>query len=113
MNYPKKRKPAGTIECEICGKIMPKRGYRGHLWLEHGLKEGINDSLKSKLAVNRYLNYLAEEHLKDGLDEMRFEYLRNLKATIGEVDEYSTGKFIFRRKNERYYSIRRLNAYDD
>ena len=42
MSYPKYRKPAGKVICEICGKLVSMRGYRGHLWLGHGLKNGLN-----------------------------------------------------------------------
>ena len=76
MKYPRKRKPAGTIACQICGQFVNKRGYRGHLWLKHGLKEGIkedkrdylDDSVNESMTVNEYLDFLAEEHLKDGFD---------------------------------------------
>ncbi len=123
MSYPKHRKPAVTIVCEICGKIFNKRGYRGHLWLKHGLKNGIKEnevqvssldnSSKEGMTVDEYLDFKAEKCLKEGMNELRVETLRNFQATIGIVDEYSTGQFMFRKKNDRYFSIQRLNACDE
>ena len=123
MSYPKKRKPAGTVECELCGIVVQKRGYRGHLWLKHGLKEGIDDKnmpansrineSADPLKVDEQLDHFAEYILKQGGDAVRIEYLRNRQPTLGMVDEYSTGKFIFRKKDDYFYSIRRLNVYDD
>jgi hypothetical protein len=115
MNYPKYRKPTGKIICEICGKLVNKRGYRGHLWLGHGLKAGVNmDKNKVKntsnlsgthVTVNEYLDRLAENYLDSGFKDLRAEHLLNLKAEIGTPDEYSTGRYLFHRKNDRWYSI--------
>ena len=33
----KKRQPSELIPCEICGKSVFKRGYKGHIRLLHGL----------------------------------------------------------------------------
>jgi hypothetical protein len=115
MSYPKYRKPAGKITCEICGKLVYKRGYKGHLWLGHGLKAGVNMSKNqannisnvssTRIKINEYLDKLAENSLDSGYKDLRAESLRNFKTVIGTPDEYSTGRYIFRRKNDRWYSI--------
>ena len=115
MNYPKYRKPAGKITCEICGKLVYKRGYRGHLWLGHGLKVGVNMDKNqvnntsnvsgTRITVNEFLDRLAENYLDSGFKDLRAEHLLNFRAEIGTPNEYSTDRYLFRRKNDRKYSI--------